>query len=115
MTTAELARLTMLAPRTSRRYAQTGILNPRRRLLGGYDFSGDDIDSALVARDLKQRRLELVGPGLAPVPATAPRGRQNIHDGPEEAKDGPRRRSRADSGPVSSMRLRDGIAVAAGQ
>ena len=42
-----------------------GILNPRRRLLGGYDFSGDDIDSALVARDLKQRRLELVGPGLA--------------------------------------------------
>jgi hypothetical protein len=42
-----------------------GILNPRRRLLGGYDFSGDDIDSALVARDIKQRRLELVGPGLA--------------------------------------------------
>ena len=42
-----------------------GILNPRRRLLGGYDFSGDDLDSALVARDLKQRRLELVGPGLA--------------------------------------------------
>jgi hypothetical protein len=42
-----------------------GILNPRRRLLGGYDFSGDDIDSALVARDITQRRLELVGPGLA--------------------------------------------------
>ena len=65
MTTAELARLTMVSPRTIRRYAQTGILNPRRRLLGGYDFSGDDIDSALVARDIKQRRLELVGPGLA--------------------------------------------------
>ena len=65
MTTAELARLTMLSPRTIRRYAQTGILNPRRRLLGGYDFSGDDIDNALIARDLKHRRLELVGPGLA--------------------------------------------------
>jgi DNA-binding transcriptional MerR regulator len=65
VTTAELARLTMLSPRTIRRYVQLGVLNPRRRLLGGYDFSGDDIDNALIARDLKQRRLELVGPGLA--------------------------------------------------
>ena len=54
----------MLSPRTIRRYAQTGILNPRRLMMGGYDFSGDDIDSALVARDIKQRRLELVGPSL---------------------------------------------------
>lgn len=88
MTTAELAKITMLSPRTIRRYAQTGILNPRRRVLRGYDFFGDDLDKALIARDFKQRRLELVGPGLARHQrrrrnggrTSSPRGRTGLDD-----------------------------------
>ena len=64
MTTAELADVTDLSPRTIRRYARKGVLNPTFSPMGAYRFTRDDIDKALIARDRNVRRIELVSPGL---------------------------------------------------